>query len=319
MLSMNLKKYLPKFSEIKDISFEYKFTVFVPVYNAALTVQRAFNSLNAQTFRDFEVIIINDGSTDNSHEIISQLLLNSTFEAVYINNTINKHKLGCILEAVEIARGEFFLILDADDECLPQALETFYTEYLNIPSDVKDKISGVTCSCVDQNGNLVGDSFPEHPLYTNSFDKKVYYNIKGEKWGFNKTNILKSINIDPEVFGKGLIPESYLWFFIAKQGFTTKYINKTLRIYYIETGGNSLSSLGYEQKAFGMAMFSLAFINWFQAKHFKKAMRHFFMRLYSLLKASKYLDFRLKEYVAAIDNYVLKAMFAGLWPFRALL
>ena len=125
---MELKQYMPTFGEIEHFNPEYQFTVFTPAYNAASTIHRVFNSLNKQTFKDFEVIIINDGSTDNTHEVIEKLLLTSNFKTTYINNHVNKHKMGCMLEAVQIARGAFFLTLDADDECIPTALEIFNKE-----------------------------------------------------------------------------------------------------------------------------------------------------------------------------------------------
>lgn len=315
---MDLKKYLPEFNEMKNLSYNYQFTVFVPVFNSAKTLHRVFNSLNAQTFKNFEVIIINDGSTDNSHEVIDAFLHSCSFEVTYINNEVNKHKMGCLMEAVKAARGEFFMILDADDECSPDALEVFYNEYMSIPLELKPSVSGVTCCCLDQNGALIGDRFPEDPFFHNSFDKNVYRNIKGEKWGFNKTSILKGITINEDVFGRGLIPEGYIWFLIASKGYITKYINKTLRIYYTNSEHN-LSSLGYDKKAFGMAVYAIAFINWFHEKHLKTAMKHFLMRVYSLLKASKHLEFSFTDYYYSIDSYMLKVVFTISWPFRRLL
>jgi len=315
---MSLKKFIPSLQHLPKVDFEYQFTVFVPVYNAANTISRVFNALQKQSFKNFEVIIINDGSTDSTHEIISELLRTCSLQTVYINNDINKHKMGCLFEAITLARGEFFLVLDADDECTENALEVFFNEYNQIPEEKKSMISGVTCCCVDQNGNLVGDYFPETPFYSDSFRKKVYNNIKGEKWGFVKTTILSRIDINHEVFSKGLIPESYIWFLIAKEGYLTKYINNTLRVYHLQIGGN-LSSLGYDKKAFGMAIFAIAFVNWFHKGHLIKVPSHFFMRLYSLLKASKFLSFRLTDYLVSIDNYLLKFAFALFWPIRRLL
>ena len=313
---MNLKKYLPELKEIKNIRYKYQFTVFVPVFNSSRTLHRVFNSLDAQTYKNFEVIIINDGSTDNSHEIIHEYLDRTNLPVNYIHHEVNKHKMGCLMEAIKIAEGEFFIVLDADDACSPDALDVFYAEYNRIPAEIKPMISGISCCCVDQHGALIGDCFPEDPFYKSSFDKNIYHLIKGEKWGFNKTDILKSISINDGIYGRGLIPEGYIWFLIAKEEFITKYINKSLRVYYIEENSKSLSSLGYDKKAFGMAVFAIAFVNWFHEKHLRKAFKHFLMRLYSLLKASNYLEFSFKEYVSSIDNNLLKVVFAVSWPFR---
>ncbi|MDB5119314.1 MAG: pglI [Sphingobacteriales bacterium] len=315
---MDLIKYIPDYKPVVDFKAEFQFTVFVPVFNRADTIHRVFESLNSQTFRDFEVIVINDGSTDNSHVVIHELLKTYDFKAIYIDNEVNRHKLACRMQAIKLAKGEFFIALDSDDACTPDALKVFYEEYTNIPEDMKPKVSGVSCCCVNQYGALVGDYFPQDPFFNNSFDKKVYYNIQGEKWGFNKTSVLKGVCINEEIYAKGLIPESLIWFLIAREGYTTKYINKTLRIYYLDSN-DGLSKIGYNKKALGMAIFALSTINWFHIKHFKKATNFFLMRLLSLLKASRYLDFGLKDYVAAINNYVLKSLFIALWPFRRVL
>ena len=264
-----LSDYLPEYTEISNFKSEYTFTVMVPVYNSENTIHRVFKSLNNQTFKDFEVIIINDGSTDNTHVNITNLLGDINFKCHYINNSVNKHKMGLIFEASKIAKGEFFIMHDADDECLPESLETFKREYDNIPEDLKPNISGVTCCCIDENGNRVGDKFPETPFYSNSFKNYTYYKLKGEKWGFIKTKILKGIKVDRDIFGRGLIPESFLWYVAAKQGFKTKYFNTMLRIYYLGTE-NSLSDLGYEKKAFGMALHSILYINYFSREHLHK-------------------------------------------------
>ena len=67
---MDLKHLLPYYSNKRDSNFEYTFTVFTSVYNRATTVKRVFNSLNKQTFKDFELIIIDDGSVDDTEKII---------------------------------------------------------------------------------------------------------------------------------------------------------------------------------------------------------------------------------------------------------
>ena len=60
---MNLKALVPTYKPLeKASSFDYKFTVFTPVYNRSETIHRVFESLEKQTFKDFELIIINDDS-----------------------------------------------------------------------------------------------------------------------------------------------------------------------------------------------------------------------------------------------------------------
>jgi glycosyltransferase involved in cell wall biosynthesis len=315
---MDLRRYTPEYKKLDVINFDYKFTIFTPMYNRADTIDRVFKSLNNLVFRDFELILINDGSTDNSHETALQLIESATFQVHYLNNTKNKHKMACFFEAIDIAKGEFFLTLDSDDECLPNALDILLNEYQSIPEDLKNHISGVTGLCKDQTGKLFGKEFPTVPYYSSSFDKSIELPNSGEKWGFTKTAILKGITVNTDIFSKGLIPESYVWNLISKQGYKTKYINKILRIYYLDTG-NRLSNVNYQKDSFGTAIYSISVLNWFHKSHFPKKANVFLKRLYTLLRASKYLEFKRDAYLSAIENYVFKALFFIGWHFRKLI
>lgn len=314
-MEFTLKQYIPSYKINSDFKPEFLFTVFVPVFNSGHTIHRVFKSLNNQTLKNFEVIIINDGSTDNSNEIIEKLGTTANFSYTYINNPINKHKMGCMIEAIEFSKGFFFITLDADDECTPNALEKMAYHYDVIPEKMKPKVSGVTCCCVDHNGFFVGDKYEQQPFYSNPFEHKIIHQIKGEKWGFTKTFILKSISVNPDVFGRGLIPESYLWMLVSKEGYITKYINEQYRIYYRDTN-KSLSSLGYEKKAFGMVVFGVCFLNWYSKDYLYKIPKVFLMRLYSIVKASNYLKYNLKDYLQGIDNFALKSLLVLAWPLK---
>lgn len=314
----HLKNYLPKFNVIDNFKSSFKFTVFIPVYNASKTIEKVFECLDKQTFRDFEVIIINDCSTDNTDEIIKEILENFNFKHIYINNDVNVNKFGILFQAINIAKGEFFIIHDSDDQCTPDALETFLKEYNNIPDNLKGNISGVTCRCMNQYGEVSGKKLPEEPLYSNTFESSIKYGLDFEKWGFVKTYLLKSIEVDSFIIGKGMIPESFIWMIFAKQNYKTKYCSNVIRIYF-EDVENNLSSLNYDKKAMGMGLYGLMFINYFYGKYLFKYPKHFIKRLVSLLMASKYLDFNFKNYYNSIDSMLLKLVFVILWPFRNIL
>lgn len=315
---MQLKTSIPYIEQLPQIEFKYRFTVFTPVYNGAETIERVFKSLNSQTFLDFELVIINDGSEDNSNEKIIELLKDASFPVNYINNKINKNKMSCFFEAIKEAKGEFLLPFDADDECIADALKILETEYTNIPEHLKPQISGVTALCRDQNNEMVGDEFPEDPFYSNSFESNNLHKIRGEKWGFTKTSILKGIHINEELFGKGLIPESTIWYLISKNNYLTKYVNKPLRIYYTDTPG-SLSTPNYKKNALGAVVHSIASINWFQKKYLLKTPKFFLKRLFVLLRSSNYLDFKKADYLTSLDSGFIRNLCFLLWPLRRIL
>lgn len=315
---MQLVNLLPTYKDQEKQSFSYTFTVFTPVYNRADTLERVFKSLDAQTFKDFELVIINDGSKDNSHEVALELIKTATFPVNYINNSKNQHKMACFMQAIQIAKGEFILPFDSDDECTANALEVFKNEYDSIPKEKQKSISGVTCLCNDQFGNLVGEPFKNSPHYSNTFKQQMQQPNASEKWGFTKTEILKNIQVNSHIFSRGYIPEGVIWELIAKQGFDTKYINTTLRTYYLDTE-NAISIQNHEKDAFGMAIYSLSILNWYSQDYLFKKPMLFFKRIYTLLRASQYLEFNLKEYQQAIKSKLLKVCFTIGWPLKKLL
>lgn len=318
ILIMTITKLTPKFTGIVTFDYDYTFTIFTPVYNRADTLERVFKSLNNQIFKDFELVLINDGSTDNSHEVALHLIESAEFPVQYINNTKNKHKMACFVQAIDLAKGNFFLSLDSDDECIPSALQIFNDEYNAIPINKKDKISGVTCLCQDQNGYLIGKEFPNSPYFSSTFKQNIEIPNSSEKWGFTRTAILKGIQINKNIFSKGYIPEGIIWELISREGFETKYINKILRIYYLDTE-NRISNQDHKKDAFGMAIYSLSILNWFYKGYLCSHPKIFLKRSYTLLRASQYLDFSLKDYLNAIESSFLKLVFLLGWPFKKLL
>lgn len=94
-------------------------TVLMPVYNGELYVARAVKSILGQTFRDFEFLVINDGSTDRSIDIIRGF----NDPRIRVVDTENQGVAAALHLGMEMARGAYIARMDADDECLPNRLE----------------------------------------------------------------------------------------------------------------------------------------------------------------------------------------------------
>lgn len=312
---MSFKPFIPTFDKEAIFNYKYKFTVFTPIYNAQNTIDRVHQSLLKQSFKDFEWLIINDGSSDESHDVIENLLNKSPIAINYVNNKVNRHKIACFMDAIQIANGEFLLTLDADDECVPQALEIFNEEYNAIPEQLKSSTIAVTGLCVDQIFKPIGNSYPTDPYYSNTFETYAINNIKGEKWGFTKTNILKGIIYSEEFINNGYMPEGLIWNLLAVEGFKTKYVNKILRIYYLDNE-NSISSSSQSKIALGSATQYISNFNWFFNEFFFKTPLFFFKNLYFLLRMSKHLDYNLKTYTTSINSFTINIFFVLLWPVR---
>lgn len=219
------------------------FTIFTPTYNRASTLGRVYNSLIKQTYQNFEWLLIDDGSTDTTKDLVSIWISDSAIPIRYIYQE-NQGKHIAFNKAVLEARGKFFVPLDSDDACSPLALERFKTIWESIKKP--DLFSGVCVHCENQQGQLIGKLFAKDILDTDSCELLYKYKLAGEKWGFHRTDILKSFPF-PEVTDVKFLPESLVWHAIAKH-YKIRCVNEVLRIYYQDNRENrlTLNLLTYE-------------------------------------------------------------------------
>lgn len=229
---------------------QYRFTVFTPTYNRAHTLPRVYESLKRQTFRDFEWLIVDDGSTDNTRELVEGWQRENPFLIRYFWQE-NAHKKAAFNRGVQEAHGELFLTLDSDDEALPGALRILNQHWRNIPEAERDRFSAVTGLCIDRAGVVVGSRFPVDVLDSNSLAIRYRYRVKGEKWGFQRTDILRRFPFPEDV--QGVVPEGVVWSRIASN-YMTRFVNDVLRIYHTET--DSITQTGAENSADGLALWA---------------------------------------------------------------
>ena len=104
---------------------QYKFSVCTACFNSEKTLHRVYESLESQTFRDFEWIIINDASTDGTLQLIQSYIERALFDIRFIDLPENHMVTWCYNLAVKESRGEFLLHLDHDDACDSDTLFRF--------------------------------------------------------------------------------------------------------------------------------------------------------------------------------------------------
>jgi glycosyltransferase involved in cell wall biosynthesis len=207
------------------------FTVYTPTFNRAHTLHRVFESLQAQTCRDFEWLVIDDGSTDGTAELMQLYQSEAAFPVRYLQEphrgAHHAHNL-----SLRESRGELWLKLDSDDGCLPDALERLKHQWENLPAARRDSFSGVTGLCQDQNGRLVGSRFPSDPLDCSAAELEYRHKVRGEKWGCLRLDVLRQFPYPDDVPGN-FIPESYIWCQVSRR-YQTRHINEELRIYWMD-------------------------------------------------------------------------------------
>lgn len=124
-----------------------KFSIIIPVYNKANTIVQALDSVFSQTFKDFEVIVVNDGSTDNVLEVLKSY--NNPVKVITQRNggvSVARNK------GIENANGDYLCFLDADDLWYPNHLETICDMMLAYPDE---KFFGTCHSCSFPDGKVV--------------------------------------------------------------------------------------------------------------------------------------------------------------------
>jgi glycosyltransferase involved in cell wall biosynthesis len=217
------------------------FTVFTPTYNRAHLLHRVHSCLTAQTFRDFEWLIVDDGSTDETGKIVANWQAQADFPIRYIWQE-NGHKKKAFNRAVKEAHGELLLPWDSDDEAVPEALAFFRQHWLAIPQEQRDSFVGVCALCKDEHGKLVGSRFPADTFDSDSLEVRYRYGVSGEKWGFSRTDVLRLFPFPEDV--QGHVPEGIVWSAIARR-YKTRFINQVLRIYH--QASDSITETGHHR------------------------------------------------------------------------
>lgn len=91
-----------------------KVSVVIPAYNAAVTIRGTLNSFFSQSFRDFEIIVVNDGSTDRTYEIC-ELLKKDSHIPLHVYIQPNRGGANARNRGIELSQGKYIIFMDADD------------------------------------------------------------------------------------------------------------------------------------------------------------------------------------------------------------
>ncbi|WP_448863437.1 glycosyltransferase family A protein [Clostridium sp.] len=186
------------------------FSICIPTYNRAHTITRTLNSLVKQTFKDFEVIVVDDGSKDDTEKVVLQY--KELVDLKYIKKE-NGGKHTALNKGIDKASGLFFMILDSDDWLVDNALELLHSLCEKIKDN--ENYSGVLCRCIDiTTGKTIGDDIPDEYESLSYIDMHFVLRIKGINIGdcceCNKTSILKKYHF-PEELGMKFVPEAWMF------------------------------------------------------------------------------------------------------------
>ena len=214
-------------------------TVFTPTYNRAYLLSNLYNSLIKQSNKNFEWIIIDDGSTDDTEELISKYIKEKKINIIY-KKVDNGGKHRAINKGIKIANGKVFAIVDSDDQLTFNAIEKLYEWFSNLKED--KKYCGVAGNRGYRNGKIIGSTFSGNVISCSAIERNKY-NIKGDKFEVYYTNVLKKYPF-PEFEGEKFLSEIIVWTRMAKDGYIIEWHNDI--IYLCEYLNDGLTTNNYK-------------------------------------------------------------------------
>lgn len=203
-------------------------TILTPTYNRASLLPRLFDSLLCQTNKEFEWIVVDDGSTDDTREVVANLKekCGGAFPMGYVYKA-NGGKHMAINIGAERARGELLFIADSDDLLTDDALETVANSWHDI-SDDKSFAGIAGLDIAMDTREVIGSGLPQEHIDCNAIDIRYRHHVTGDMKEVFRTEVLREFPF-PEFAGERFCPEQLVWFRMARR-YRLRYINKPIYI-----------------------------------------------------------------------------------------
>lgn len=209
-----------------------KITVFTPTYNRAYIISNLYKSLQRQTVCDFEWLIVDDGSSDNTQELVNRWQKEENGFAIYYHWQENGGKCRAINKALEYANGELFFTVDSDDYLTDDAIEKIINWESDLPKG--EKYCGVAGNLGTSPTETPNTIFPGNYYEGTLLDR--YKNVDGERAIVFYTEIHRKFKY-PEFPGEKFMTEAVVYNRIAAAGYKIRFYNDIIWIYkYIEDG-----------------------------------------------------------------------------------
>ncbi|MBR3909089.1 MAG: glycosyltransferase family 2 protein [Clostridia bacterium] len=196
------------------MSNNIKLTIFTPAYNRAHTLPRTYESLCNQTNKNFIWMIIDDGSTDNTKELVSKWQSNDNrFEIQYFYK-----KNGGMHTAHNVAykniTTELNVCIDSDDMMPVDAVDKILTFW---DKNGSDAVAGIVALDADMSGRILGTQLPKEIKQTTTTKLYGKFGVTGDKKFIYRTEVINSVPAYPEFEGEKLVPLGYKYNLVAQK------------------------------------------------------------------------------------------------------
>lgn len=213
----------------------FTLTIFTPVYNRAHTIRRTYESLCRQTCKDFEWLVIDDGSTDNTCHLVEGWKAEGLIPIRYVYQE-NQGMHGAHNTAYKNINTELNTCIDSDDWMPDDAVEKIVTFWKKYGSD---NVAGIIGLDATKEGKVIGTSFPME------MDKTTLMGFyrkggKGDKKLVYRTSVVKNYPPYPLFEGEKYVGLSYLYMLID-QDYKLLTLNHPLVMVEYQQDGSSIN------------------------------------------------------------------------------
>ena len=208
-------------------------TIFTPTYNRRELIDNLYHSLLAQTDKNFEWLIIDDGSTDDTEKYFSELTSKPQPFPIRYLKQVSGGKHRAINKGVQNANGKLFFIVDSDDYLTENAIEKINQWITTL--DNSHKWAGISGLRGFSKNSVVGQHSDFSYIDAKNNERRKY-NLLGDKAEVYFTDVLKQHPF-PEIPGENFISEEIVWNAIARDGYYLRWFNEIIYICdYLEGG-----------------------------------------------------------------------------------
>lgn len=211
-----------------------KVSVVIPYYNSEDTILRALNSVINQTLKDFEIILVDDGSKDNSHVMVDSLIEKHSEIKCFNLYQTNMGPSCARNNGIKKARGKYIAFLDSDDEWLPEKLEK------QILLMETNKIDMLGCNYYLVKNNIKSEfNFVKEKLKAISYRAILFKHYYATPCVVVKKKVIVDIGLFPET--QNYMEDAYVFTNIVRKYKAYMSSEFLVNIYKLPFGDNGLS------------------------------------------------------------------------------
>ena len=214
-----------------------KLTVFTPAFNRAYCIDQLYDSLLRQTNKGFIWLVVDDGSTDNTKELVNKWQKEKKIDIQYIYQK-NQGMHGAHNTAYANIDTELNVCIDSDDFMTDNAVELILNKWNTIED--KSSIAGIVGLDIDKQGNIIGSKIPDNVKYSTLYDIYNVHKSKGDKKLVLRTEIVKKYPKYPLFENERFVPLGTLYLMID-QDYKLACFNEALCVVEYMEDGSSLN------------------------------------------------------------------------------